>query len=139
MKRTLTPRATLTVVLLTAACSSGSSAASKDSGSVTAAGAAGAQTATVGMTDSLAFAPATVKAKVGTLTLSAKNEGNTPHNLTFDDPALGKTGTISGKETKDVVVTFDKAGTFAFTCTFHEGMNGKVIVTAAGTAAGTAQ
>lgn len=129
MKRTLTLALAAAVL---SACSSGSSAP-KDSGPVTAAGAADAQTATVGMTDKLVFSPTTVAAKVGTLTLSAKNEGNTPHNLTFDDAALGKTGTISGKQTKDVRVSFDKAGTFTFTCTFHEGMSGKVVVTVAAT------
>ena len=126
MKRSLT-LASVAVVLL-AGCSSGSSGAAEDTGSVAASGSADAQTAEVGMTDKLVFAPTTVTAKVGKVTLSAQNEGNTPHNLTFDDKSLGKTGTISGKETKDVTVTFDKAGTFTFTCTFHEGMDGKVVV-----------
>lgn len=126
MKRSLTLAATAVVLL--AACSSGSSGGVSNTGSVAASGTVDAQTAQVGMTDKLVFSPSTVTARVGKLTLSAKNEGNTPHNLTFDDKSLGKTGTISGKETKDVTLSFDKAGTFTFTCTFHGGMNGKVVI-----------
>ena len=125
MKRTLT-LAALSVVLL-AGCSSGSGT-TKATGTVTSSGPATAQTAQVGMTDRLVFSPSTVNAKVGMLTLSAKNEGSTPHNLTFDDKSFGKTGTIAGKETKSVTLKLDKAGTYTFTCTFHEGMNGRVVV-----------
>jgi plastocyanin len=126
VKRTL---AAVAVVLL-AGCSSGST--TQATTEVTAAGAADAQTATVGMTDRLTFKPNVVKAKVGTLTLTTTNEGNTPHNLTFQASGLGKTPTVSGKESKDLKLVFDKAGTFTFSCTFHEGMTGTVIVTAAG-------
>jgi plastocyanin len=96
--------------------------------SVTTSGAADAQTATVDMTDSLRFAPGTVEAKVGKVTLTVDNTGNTPHNLHFDDRGLGKTPTIGGKESKPLEVTFAKAGTFTFACTFHAGMVGKVVV-----------
>ena len=123
MKRTLIA---LSVAVLLAGCSSSSKA--KDNGAVTAEGATGAQTATVGMTDKLQFAPTTVNAKVGTVTLDVKNEGQTPHNLTFDDTALGRTKTVGGKETQALKVVFDKAGTYTFVCTFHSGMNGKVVV-----------
>ncbi len=124
MKRTLIA---LSVAVLLAGCGNNSSKA-KDNGAVTTEGAGAAQTATVGMTDKLQFAPTTVNAKVGTVTLEVKNEGQTPHNLTFDDSALGKTNTISGKQTQSLKVVFDKAGTYTFMCTFHSGMNGKVVV-----------
>ncbi len=65
---------------------------------VTTTGEAGAQTATVGMNDKLAFVPTTVQAKVGTVALDVKNLGRVPHNLQFDDDALGRTGTIAGGE-----------------------------------------
>jgi plastocyanin len=118
--------------LLLSACgasgSSGGTGAGGSSDTVTTTGEASAQTATVGMNDKLAFAPSTVSAKVGAVTLAVKNLGQVPHNLHFDDEALGKTGTVSGGESEDLRVTFDKAGTFTFVCTFHSGMDGKVVV-----------
>ncbi len=123
MKRTLTA---LAVVLL-AGCSSGTT--TQAATEVTAAGSADAQTATVGMTDKLTFTPNVVNAKLGTLTLTATNEGNTPHNVSFDESSLGKTPTVSGKGSKELKLVFAKAGTFTFVCTFHEGMTGKVVVT----------
>jgi plastocyanin len=113
--------------VLLAGCGGGSTSV-KDNGAVTTTGAADAQTATVGMTDQLKFVPNTVNAKVGTVTLDVKNEGQVPHNLHFDESSLGKTGTVDGKTTAKLKVVFDKAGTFTFVCTFHSGMTGKVVV-----------
>ncbi len=97
-------------------------------GSGTTTGAADAQAVTVGMTDTLKFNPSTVDAKVGSVAFNVTNLGNIPHNLEFDDKALGKTGTIDGKASEPLKVTFAKAGTFTFVCTFHSGMTGKVVV-----------
>ena len=119
--------ATVLALAALAGCSSGSTKA-KESLAVTSGGGPDAQTATVLMADSLTFVPNLVNAKVGKLTLTATNKGNTPHNLTFADKALGKTSTISGKESGSLTLTFDKAGTYSFRCTFHEGMTGKVVV-----------
>lgn len=119
--------ATLAVVsLLVVGCGSGRKA--KDTGSVSTTGAAGAQTVTVDATDGLSFVPNTLKAKVGTVTLSVDNTGQIPHNLEFDKSALGKTKTVDGKTMAALKVVFDQAGTFTFTCTFHPGMTGKVVV-----------
>jgi plastocyanin len=118
--------ALLLVPALVAGCS-GSDSGSSDT-SVTTSGAASAQTATVGMNDKLKFDPNVVQAKVGTVTLSVDNLGKVPHNLVFDDESLGKTGTIAGKAKEPLKVTFAKAGTFTFVCTFHPGMTGKVVV-----------
>lgn len=115
------------VLLLAAGCGGGSTSV-KDNGTVTASGDAAAQTATVGMTDSLKFAPNVVRAKVGTVTLSVVNRGKVPHNLTFRDAAEGATPTVDGGTTAPLKVVFDKAGTYTFTCTFHSGMTGKVVV-----------
>lgn len=128
---TLTPpRAALVALAATAllAGCGGSGGSSGGTGSVTTTGAAGAQTATVGMTDQLKFSPSTVQAKVGTVTLTVRNEGQVPHNLVFDDSALGKTGTVDGKSDTTLKVTLSKAGTYRFVCTFHPGMGGKVVV-----------
>lgn len=97
-------------------------------GSASTQGAPGAQTVTVNMTDALEFTPATIAAKVGTVTVKVANTGAIPHNLHFDQGSLGKTGTVDGKSAEDLKVVFDKAGTFTFVCTFHSGMTGKVVV-----------
>jgi plastocyanin len=117
-------RAAVAVVL--AGCSSGSGV--KDNGSASTQGSADAQTVTVSMGDSLRFSPNVLAAKVGTVTIRVNNTGQVPHNLVFDDSALGKTPTVDGKELATLKVSFDKAGTFRFTCTFHSGMTGKVVV-----------
>lgn len=117
------------VPVLLAGCSDGDGGGSlKDNGSVTATGPVSAQVAEVGMTDELIFKPNIVNAKVGTLTLTVKNLGGVGHNLEFDDAALGKTSTISGRASTPLKVVFGNAGTFTFTCTFHPGMDGKVVV-----------
>ena len=116
----------LAAVLLAAGCGGGSAPAQQTA--VTTAGAAAAQTATVGMTDADRFAPSEVDARVGTVTLTVTNRGNTPHNLQFDTTSLGKTPTVAGKETQSLRVRFDQPGTYTFLCTFHDGMTGKVVV-----------
>ena len=115
------------VPLVLSGCGGGGSSGSS-SDSVTTTGAAEAQTAEVDMNDKLAFAPTTVQAKVGTVTLDVKNVGKVPHNLVFDEESVGKTGTVSGGESEPLKLVFDKTGTFTFQCTFHPGMNGKVVV-----------
>ena len=125
MKHLLT--VTMAAVLL-AGCSSDDDAKDTSTDSVTTTGASNAQTATVGMNDKLRFDPTTVNARVGTVTLDVKNEGGVPHNLTFDEAALGKTGTVNGHASEPLKVVFTKSGTYSFVCTFHPGMTGKVLV-----------
>jgi plastocyanin len=128
----LFPRAaTAAALLLLAGCGgSGTSGTSdlKVTGTVTASGAAAAQTVRLDMTDSLTFTPNVVQAKVGSLALTVENAGTIPHNLVFDDGALGHTGTVKGHATATLTVPLAKAGTFRFTCTFHSGMDGKIVV-----------
>ncbi|MCU1600105.1 MAG: hypothetical protein JWO22_814 [Frankiales bacterium] len=112
-------------LVLVAGCSGGGT---KSTGSVSTTGEPGAQAATVDMRDDLTFHPSEVDAKVGTVTLAVKNTGNVPHDLEFSDPSLGKTSTVDGMTSQDLKVTFTKAGTFAFVCTFHSGMSGEVVV-----------
>lgn len=113
--------------LALAGCGGGSDAP-KSVGAVTAAGPADAQTATVVANAKLQFAPPTVKAKVGKLTLTMTIQGGVPHNLTFDDTTVGPPiPTIpSGSSTQ--TYTFGKAGTYGFVCTIHSGMDGQVVV-----------
>ena len=117
----------LALPLVLSGCGGGDDAPAS-SGSVATTGDAGDQTATVDMNDALEFDPTTVEARVGTVVLDVKNVGKVPHNLVFDEEALGKTGTISGGESEPLKVVFDKTGTFTFVCTFHSGMTGKVVV-----------
>jgi plastocyanin len=119
--------AALLLVSALAACGGGGDKV-EDHGTVTATGAASAQTATVGMTDELIFTPNVVRAKVGTLTITADNLGRIPHDLVFEQQGLGQTDRIDGKEKGDVTVVFKKAGTFTFVCTLHPGMTGKAVV-----------
>lgn len=112
---------------LAAACGGGG-AGFKEHGRVTAAGPPAAQTAEVGMTDALIFTPNVVLAKVGTLTITADNLGRVPHDLVFDEQGLGQSDRIDGKQAADVKAVLSRPGAFAFQCTLHPGMTGKVIV-----------
>jgi plastocyanin len=114
--------------LLLAACGGESdSRPAAGTGTGTTDGPASAQTFTIRGTDADAFAPATVLAQVGTLTLTLKN-GGVPHDLVFEDKALPGIAAVNGAATKSTVLTFTRAGTYAFVCTIHPGMAGKVVV-----------
>jgi plastocyanin len=123
----------LAAVLLLAACGSGSGGSDvEENGSVAATGSGASQSAALDMNDDLAFVPNVVTAEVGTLALTAANVGKVPHNLVFDDGSLPSTETVAGGKSQTLTVVFSKAGTYRFTCTFHPGMDGKVVVAAAG-------
>jgi plastocyanin len=114
----------LAVPLLVVSCTAGSAG----TGTVSTTGSADAQTVTVEMPSDLKYHPSTVEARVGTVTLDVSNTDVVPHDLVFDAARLGQTGTIDGKSDTTLKVTFDTAGTFRFTCSFHSGMKGKVVV-----------
>jgi plastocyanin len=75
----------------------------------------------------MAFTPATITVKAGT-TIKWTNKDNTPHTVTsdagsletFDSGSIANGGTFSWQ--------FSTTGTFTYTCTFHPGMKGTVIV-----------
>lgn len=114
--------------LLAAGCGGQSDSTPKaGTGSGTASGPPTAQTFTIHGTDAQTFEPATVRAKVGRLTLTLES-GGVPHNLTFADPSLPGISAVSGAVAKSTVLTFNRPGTYAFSCTIHPGMNGKVVV-----------
>ena len=119
-------KAVLVVVpLLLVSCSGGGTSGT---GSVATTGSPDAQTVTVEMKNDLKFHPSTIEAKVGTVTIDVQNVETVPHDLTFSDRSLGTTGNVDGKDHKELKVTFSTAGTFAFVCTVHPGMDGKVVV-----------
>ncbi|GAC1442967.1 MAG: hypothetical protein NVSMB55_15190 [Mycobacteriales bacterium] len=122
-------RRLLPVLLLAGIAACGGSHAPKAGGGTAAAdGPATAQTFTIHGTDRDQFAPQTLTAKVGRLTLTLQN-GGVPHNLTFQSKGLPGIGTVSGAETKSTTLTFDAPGTYVFECTIHPGMMGKLVVT----------
>lgn len=114
---------------LVAACSSGGDPRQvTENGSVTAAGPADRQTATIGMDDSRAFLPNTVRAAPGSLALTVENRGHLAHNLVFDDRDLGRTALIEGRASATLTVRLPRTGVFTFVCTPHPGMEGQVVV-----------
>jgi plastocyanin len=74
------------------------------------------------------FEPAQLTVKVGD-TVTFQNTGSQPHTATADDNSFD-TGATSAGESK--TITFSKAGTFAFHCSFHPWMKGTVTVSGSG-------
>ena len=69
------------------------------------------------------FSPATLEIKKGDV-VEWKNDDITPHTAT--SPAFGDSGAVaSGKSWRH---TFTETGTFPYTCTFHPGMKGVIVV-----------
>jgi plastocyanin len=74
----------------------------------------------------IAFAPATVRVKVGQK-ITWTNDDSVPHNVTSQSgekiasDTFGKGGTFSFTPTK--------AGTINYVCTIHPGMDGTIVVT----------
>ena len=93
----------------------------------------GVQQVTLDTTDMFRFAPATIQAHVGKLRIVLTDNGAYPHNISF--PTLHATSaTVSGnpgQKSTTFTITFTRAGTYDFVCTFHSsaGMKGHVIVT----------
>ncbi|MEO8898633.1 MAG: plastocyanin/azurin family copper-binding protein [Candidatus Dormibacter sp.] len=84
----------------------------------------GTPTAKVSLTDALKFDPAATRAKVGDV-IQWTNTGTTAHNVTFTDPTL-TSGTLNKADTWEVKITV--AGSYAYHCTFHPGMDGQLTV-----------
>jgi plastocyanin len=105
----------LTIAVVMTACSSGTT--SKTTTSST------SSNSTVSLAN-FAFSPATLNVTVGT-TVTWTNNDSTTHTVTsdtgvFDSGNLAPNSTFSYK--------FNNAGTFAYHCSIHTSMTGKVIV-----------
>ena len=72
------------------------------------------------------FQPATLTVAKGT-TVSFTNSSSVEHNVVFDSPSAG-VADIGDITSGTVSRTFGTAGTFAFHCTIHAGMNGSITV-----------
>lgn len=131
-RASLIPLMPALAVLALAGCGGGGS----DSGSTASTPATAPATSTGGGTSSsgavavsmknIAFSPATVTVKVGQK-VTWTNEDSVQHNVIsqsgekISSPNFGQGATFSFTPTK--------AGTIAYVCTIHPGMNGKIIVT----------
>ncbi|MHB8376969.1 MAG: cupredoxin domain-containing protein [Dehalococcoidia bacterium] len=115
-----------------AACGSGSGYRSSPAPTTASAPAGGATTvvkAVQGAGDpntAWKFVPAAVTVPVGA-TVTFTNTGSVQHTATADGGSFD-TGAISAGASK--TVSFSKAGTFAFHCSFHPWMKGTITVTA---------
>ena len=92
----------------------------------------GVQQVTIDTTDQFRFAPATLRAHVGTLRIALTDHGSYPHNIAFSD-LHSTSATVSGdpgQRQTTFTVRFTHAGTYDFVCTFHSsaGMSGRVTV-----------
>lgn len=70
------------------------------------------------------FAPKDVTVKVGD-TVTWTNEDDAPHNVVAADEAFSSENFAKGEAFE---YTADKAGTFAYECTLHPGMEGSLTV-----------
>lgn len=71
------------------------------------------------------FTPDCTTVPVGT-TVTWTWNGGLDHNVTFSNTSLGTSGNRSNGATFSK--QFPAAGTFAYSCTLHAGMNGSVVV-----------
>jgi plastocyanin len=81
------------------------------------------------------FSPTARTIAVGA-TVTWRNDGNTQHNVTWDD-AAGRGAALQGDGTGDIssldvgvshTRLFNTAGVYGFHCTIHPGMNGTLTV-----------
>ena len=81
---------------------------------------------TVDATPSLTFTPGTLNVSVGQDVAFAF--GSVPHNVFFT-PQAGAPADITGNNVNvSISRTFTTAGTYAYTCHIHPGMQGSVVV-----------
>lgn len=74
-----------------------------------------------------AFAPATIKVKVGD-TVTWTNQDSVKHDITADDASEDAPKSQLLAKGESYSFTFTKAGTYSYFCTPHPYMKGKVIV-----------
>ncbi len=82
------------------------------------------ETVVVEAADGNVFEPATITISVGD-TVTWRNTDDVPHTSTSEDE-LWDSGTLGAGE--EFSFTFEEAGTYAYFCEFHPGMEGTVVV-----------
>ncbi len=104
----------------------GSESASGSSGHTSGTARVGkARIAAVEVSGQYAFRPATITVKVGTAVTWANNT-DAPHTVTSDHRSLFDKNLPTGKT---VTITSTHPGTYAYHCTYHPYMHGKIVVT----------
>jgi plastocyanin len=73
------------------------------------------------------FSPAAIQVPAGTEVTWTFKDGFIPHDVVGDGFSSG-----DPRRTGSFAHTFDRPGTYAYHCTVHDGMTGRVVVTAAG-------
>lgn len=87
------------------------------------------KTVVVEAVDGNKFAPARITINVGDTVTWRNSDPNTPHNSVSVDDVWDSDNLETGDEFS---FTFEQAGTYGYVCTYHNGMNGTVVVQAAG-------
>jgi glucose/arabinose dehydrogenase/plastocyanin len=82
----------------------------------------------------LTFDPGEITVPAGaTVRLTFTNKATVPHNLTFEDPIGAATDTvIDPGDSQTIEFTAPEPGEYTFVCTLHPGMEGTLLVEAAG-------
>lgn len=124
------PATAIGLVLILAACTSQPGTSADDPG------ANEVVEITVGTDDGseLLFDPTEISVPAGaTVRLTFTNESTVPHNLTFDDPIDAATAAVVDPgESETIEFTAPESGEYTYVCTLHPGMEGTLIVEAAG-------
>jgi plastocyanin len=127
-------RSTLALVLILVAAGCGGGGGSSDTGNATDATDATTEAGEAAPVDAEVFAseyafapPFVIFDMPGTYTISLRNDGFEPHNLTIE--GQGKTENVQPGDTGSVTVTL-KPGVYTMVCTIHraEVMDGEVVV-----------
>ncbi len=113
------------LAMVLVACSSASPVVSSAASKSEPAAAQSASGSAEVMMSGFKFSPAELTVKVGTKVTWTNNDG-AGHDVSASDGSFSS-GTLSKGQTFSMV--FDKEGTYAYVCTFHPGMEGKIIVT----------
>jgi plastocyanin len=118
------------LLLALAGCGSsddkGGGGSSSSSSSSSSSGGGGAASASAEDTiKNFAFDPDPVTVKAGG-TVTWTNQDSAAHNVVFDDKSVKSIQNLNNGQSGKV--TFDKAGTYKYVCTYHSGMNGTVTV-----------
>jgi plastocyanin len=85
----------------------------------------GTATTKISATDTLQFSPSSSNAKVGDV-VQWTNTGSVLHNITFDADSCLTDSSFQPQATWEI--KFSKAGTYAYHCTIHPGMDGSITV-----------
>lgn len=92
----------------------------------------GIQLVRVTASDTLRFVPSILEAHPGRIEIIVHNVGNTPHDLVFGPPLSLTTPIIDAGETRALLVTVTRPGSYPFSCSYHAslGMTGRLVVRA---------